>query len=102
MRCVVVYFPGWTGRLCPMCHQTRGDPSTSLRLVIDSIGLDAIANSRPAHDSSSVPPGPVRYESANIHVCFILARLSYDPKLAEVSSIGIQLRPIFTCSLIEH
>lgn len=59
----VVCFPGWMGRLRPSCHQTRGNPGTSLRLVMDSTGLDLIANS--PFSSRHFPPEPahpVRYE----------------------------------------
>lgn len=50
-RCAVVCFPGWMGRLRPSCHQSRGYPGTSLRLVMDSTWLDLIASTRSAHDT---------------------------------------------------
>lgn len=70
------------GRLRPSCHRIRGNPSTSWRLVMDSTRLDSTASSRSAHDT---PPRASRSSQIrNDHVCFILARPSYDLSLAEV------------------
>lgn len=63
MCSAVVCFPGWMGRLRPSCHQFRGNPNTSPRLVMDSTWLDF--NCQLPFSSRHFPPepsDPVRYE----------------------------------------
>lgn len=100
MHSLVACYPGWMGPMSPSCHQTRGNPSTSLRLVMALNGLDSIANSRSAHDS----PQSLPKQSDTKMKVKINMSVSPSPDCRTISGsprslpIVIQLRTIFTCS----
>lgn len=76
------------------------DQGQSRHVIAPRDGLDwARFNCQLAVQLTTLPARACPFSQIrNDHVCFILARPSYDRSLAEVPSVAIQLRPIFTCS----